>query len=440
MLKKTFLMGFVLTMSILSFTQAQQTISLEEVLSKAMNNNLTLREQTVNADIAQLDAAKSNAIFLPRVNAGYTATRTNDPLNVFGTKLKQQIVQATDFNPTLLNNPSEINNFNAAVKVEQPLFNLDGIYMRSAAKAKALAMRYQLERSKEYVAFQVKQMYAQLQLFYAANAVLEKAKETVTANVDLVENMSKQGYTKPSDNLEVKVRLIDMENKILDNKINIQNLSDQLYYVMGEQAQDILQPSALNKNITETASLLKNSNLQENRADFLAYQEGIKAREQMVRANRSKFAPRINAFGQYEINDSEIFKGGADNYVIGMQLSWNLFNGNQNRKDVQKSKAELESAEIAYQGYQVKSQMELNKARRDVENALAKISLTETALKQAEESYRIRKNRFSEGLEKTTDLLKDETLVEEKNLNYLQALFQLKIAVYYLDFLTTANN
>lgn len=440
MLKKTFLMGFVLTMSILSFTQAQQTISLEEVLSKAMNNNLTLREQTVNADIAQLDAAKSNAIFLPRVNAGYTATRTNDPLNVFGTKLKQQIVQATDFNPTLLNNPSEINNFNAAVKVEQPLFNLDGIYMRSAAKAKALAMRYQLERSKEYVAFQVKQMYAQLQLFYAANAVLEKAKETVTANVDLVENMSKQGYTKPSDNLEVKVRLIDMENKILDNKINIQNLSDQLYYVMGEQAQDILQPSALNKNIPETASLLKNSNLQENRADFLAYQEGIKAREQMVRANRSKFAPSINAFGQYEINDSEIFKGGADNYVIGMQLSWNLFNGNQNRKDVQKSKAELESAEIAYQGYQVKSQMELNKARRDVENALAKISLTETALKQAEESYRIRKNRFSEGLEKTTDLLKDETQVEEKNLNYLQALFQLKIAVYYLDFLTTANN
>lgn len=424
----------------LSFTQAQQTISLEEVLSKAMANNFTLREQTVNANIAQLDAEKSNAVFLPRVSASYTASRTNDPLNVFGTKLKQQIVKQSDFAPDLLNNPNDITNFNAAIKVEQPIFNLDGIYMRSAARAKALASKYQLERSKEYLAFQVKQMYAQLQLLYAANEVLAKAKETVVANANLVENMSKQGYTKPSDELEVKVRLTDMENKILNNTINMQNLSDQLYYMMGEASKEVLQPTVLTKTLPETTKLLAQSNLQENRADLLAYQEGIKARRQMVRANRSKFIPRLNAFGQYEINDREIFQGDADNYMIGMQLSWKLFNGNQNRKDIKKSKAELQGAEIAYQNYITQSQTELNKAHRDIENALAKIVLAEKALQQAEESYRIRKNRFAEGLEKTTDLLKDETQVEKKNLNYLEAIFQLKTAVYYLDFLTLTNN
>lgn len=424
----------------LSFTQAQQTISLEEVLSKAMANNFTLREQTVNANIAQLDAEKSNAVFLPRVSASYTASRTNDPLNVFGTKLKQQIVKQSDFAPDLLNNPNDITNFNAAIKVEQPIFNLDGIYMRSAARAKALASKYQLERSKEYLAFQVKQMYAQLQLLYAANEVLAKAKETVVANANLVENMSKQGYTKPSDELEVKVRLTDMENKILNNTINMQNLSDQLYYMMGEASKEVLQPTVLTKTLPETTKLLAQSNLQENRADLLAYQEGIKARRQMVRANRSKFIPRLNAFGQYEINDREIFQGDADNYMIGMQLSWKLFNGNQNRKDIKKSKAELQGAEIAYQNYITQSQTELNKAHRDIENALAKIALAEKALQQAEESYRIRKNRFAEGLEKTTDLLKDETQVEKKNLNYLEAIFQLKTAVYYLDFLTLTNN
>lgn len=424
----------------LSFTQAQQTISLEEVLSKAMANNFTLREQTVNANIAQLDAEKSNAVFLPRVSASYTASRTNDPLNVFGTKLKQQVVKQSDFAPDLLNNPNDITNFNAAIKVEQPIFNLDGIYMRSAARAKALASKYQLERSKEYLAFQVKQMYAQLQLLYAANKVLAKAKETVVANANLVENMSKQGYTKPSEELEVKVRLTDMENKILNNTINMQNLSDQLYYMMGEASKEVLQPTVLTKTLPETTILLEQSNLQENRADLLAYQEGIKARRQMVRANRSKFIPRLNAFGQYEINDREIFQGDADNYMIGMQLSWKLFNGNQNRKDIKKSKAELQGAEIAYQNYITQSQTELNKAHRDIENALAKIALAEKALQQAEESYRIRKNRFAEGLEKTTDLLKDETQVEKKNLNYLEAIFQLKTAVYYLDFLTLTNN
>lgn len=430
---------FIIILITAGSLSAQDTMSLEEVLSKTLANNLSLQEQTLNTKIAQIDAAKSNAVFLPRVNASYTATRTNDPLNVFGTKLKQQIVTQKDFAPTLLNNPIDITNFNAAIKIEQPLFNLDGIYIRNATKAKALAIQYQLKRSKEYIEFQVKRMYTQLQLLYAANITLEKAKKTVAANVDLVNNMSKQGYTKPSDVLEVKARLTDVENKILDNKINIQNLSDQLYYMMGEVSQNTLQPTTLPKEIPKTTKLLSQGSLLENRADFLAYQERIKARKQMVHANRSKFVPRLNAFGQYEINDSRFFKNNADNYMIGVQLSWSLFNGNQNRKNIQKSKAELEGAEIAYQNYKTQSQTELNKAHRAIENALAKITLTEKALQQAKESYRIRKNRFEEGLEKTTDLLKDETQVETKNLNYLQALFQLKTAVYYLDFLTVTN-
>ncbi len=439
MLRKICIVSFLLISSLGIATRAQKTISLEEALNKALANNLTLQKQVVNAKIAQIDAEKGNAVFLPRINANYTATRTNDPLNVFGTKLKQEIVQQSDFEPNLLNNPNHINNYNATVKVKQPLFNLDGIYMRSAARAKALATHYQLERSKEYLTFQVKQMYAQLQLLYAAEEVLAKAKETITANVKLVSDMSKQGYTKPADELEVKVHLTDIENKILDNQINIQNLSDQLYYVMGEQKQETLQPASVIKDIPNTENFLVNNTLQLERADLLAYQAGIKARKQMLRSGRSKFLPRLNAFGQYEINDSKIFQADANNYMVGVQLSWNLFNGNQNRKDIQKSKAELEGAEIAYQDYVAKSQTELDKAQRDIKNSLAKISLSKKALSQAEESYRIRKNRFQEGLEKTTDLLKDETLVQEKNLNYLQAIFQLQTTVHYLEFLNTTS-
>ncbi len=437
MLRRIFIVSLLLISSLLATAQGQKTISLEEALSKALSNNLALQRQAVNAKIAQIDAEKANAVFLPHINANYTAMRTNDPLNVFGMKLKQEIVQQSDFAPNLLNNPNHIDNYSATVKVEQPIFNLDGIYMRSAAKAKAVATHYQLERGKEYLTFQIKQMYAQLQLLYAANDVLAKAKETVAANVKLVQDMSKQGYTKPADELEAKVHLTDIENKILDNQINIQNLSDQLYYVMGEKKQETLQPATVIKDIPNTGNILINSTLQLNRADLLAYEAGIKARKQMVRAGRSKFLPRLNAFGQYEINDSKILQADANNYMVGVQLSWSLFNGNQNRKDIQKSKAELEGAELAYKDYVAKSQTELNKAQRDIKNSLAKKALAKKALGQAKESYRIRKNRFQEGLEKTTDLLKDETSVQEKNLSYLQAIFQLQTAVHYLEFLNT---
>ncbi|PVX52132.1 outer membrane protein TolC [Balneicella halophila] len=439
MFSKRLFISLILLCGFLSLSQAQQTISLEELLSKALANNMGLQQQALQADIEQLDAEKSNAVFLPRVNASYSFGRTNDPLNVFGTKLKQKIIQQADFAPDLLNNPDGMNSYNALVKVEQPIFNLDGIYMRSAARAKALASKHQLAYGKEYLTFQVKQLFAQLQLLYAANDVLEKAKKTVEANVNLVENLSKQGYTKPSDELEVNVRLTDMENKILNNKINIQNLSDQLYYIMGQDAKETLKPTTEIKEIPSTVGLLPQSNLETERDDLLAYRAGIDAQKNMLKASRSKFSPRVNAFGQYEINNHKLFQGDADNYMVGMRLSWNLFNGTQNIKDIQKNKVALEKAEVAYEDYLTKSQAELNKAHRDVENALAKIALAEKALNQAKESYRIRKNRFEEGLEKTTDLLKDDSAVEEKHLNYLQELFQLKVAVYYIEFLTSTK-
>lgn len=415
---------------------AQQYVSLEEVLTKSQKNNLALKEKEINARVAKIDAQKMDGIFLPKINFAYTATRTNDPLNVFGTKLKQEIVQQSDFSPMLLNNPLAIENFNAMVKVEQPLFNLDGVFMRSANRAKANATRYEYERNKDYLTLQVKQIYAQLQILYEADEVLKKSKETVEANVQLVENMAEQGYAKLSDVLLVKVRMNEVENRALDNKLNIQNLSDQLYYLMGEETGDTLKPSEKIQGIEVDENSLSKTQFAMYRADLLAYQEGIEARRKMLQGYKSKFVPRINAFGQFEVNDSKFLEADAKNYMVGVQLSWSLFNGNKNRKDIQKSRAELRGTEVAYEDYLAKSRTEFSKAKRNIENAIAKISLAEKAVEQSKESYRIRTDRFKEGLEKTSDLLIDEAKLEAKELEYLQAVFQLKTAMYYLEFLT----
>lgn len=439
MLKRLFIIAYLLTIPILVL-KAEKNISLEQTLAKALKQNIGLQKQIINTKIARIDAQKGDGIFLPKVNLSYSYTKTNDPLNVFGTKLKQEIVQQSDFNPKLLNNPLEIDNINAKVKVEQPLLNIDGIYMRSAAKAKARASSYELERNKDYLTFQVKQAYSKLQLFYAAQKVLKKAKETVVANESLVRDMAKQGYTKSSDVLSVQVKLTDIENKILDNQLNIQNISDQLHYLMGENSTEILVPS---QNISQTITNLNkfiSTTIDENRTDFLAYKEGISAREKMLNAQQSKFIPRINAFGYFETNDKEMFEFDATNYMVGVQLSWDIFNGNQNRKSIQKSRAELENITLAFEDYLTQSKNEFNKAKRSIENAFSKLKLTTKAVEQAGESYRIRRNRFAEGLEKTTDLLKDETQLETKKLEHIQAIFQLKMATYYFHFLTTTNN
>ena len=42
---------------------------------------------------------------------------------VLGTKLNQEIITPTDFNPVVINNPAAISNYNARLSVTQPVFN-----------------------------------------------------------------------------------------------------------------------------------------------------------------------------------------------------------------------------------------------------------------------------------------------------------------------------
>ena len=83
-----------------------------------------------------------------------------------------------------------------------------------------------------------------------------------------------------------------------------------------------------------------------------------------------------------------------------------------------------------------KNNLELNKVKRQLVDAKNSLELTKLAVEQSEESLRIRKNRFKEGLEKTSDLLVAETQFAQKQLEYYQTIYQYNFTQTYLNFLT----
>ena len=139
-----------------TFVFAQQTIPISkaEVLEKVsqQSNKLKIGEQEVFS--AKGDFNQTNAVFLPNLSTSYTGMATNSPLNAFGFKLNQGIVNQSDFDPNNLNNPSRTNMFTTSFEVQQPIINVDGIFQRKAAKAKWEATRMQLERTGDYLSLE----------------------------------------------------------------------------------------------------------------------------------------------------------------------------------------------------------------------------------------------------------------------------------------------
>lgn len=421
----------------LLFAQEQKPLSMEQAVNSVLENNRNLKITEQEFLQAHADYRQTNAVFLPNISVSHTGMTTTNPLMVFGSKLNQEILTQNDFNPALLNNPERTDNFATRFEIQQPLINIDGIFQRQAAKSKMQATQLQGQRTQDYTLLEAEKAYMQLQLAHKAVSVLEKALEAAQENKKLADNSFDQGYLQRSDVLAVEVRLSDVTNQLQQAKSNVQNASDYLSFLMGETADTVWKPTDTLES--EELTALGNSTLNENRSDIQAMALASDAYAKMNKADQMAFLPRLNAFGSYEMYDNELFQGNANGYLVGAQLSWDLFQGGKRFGKAQKSKAELDQSRIELEQYKAQSQLEINKANRYLNDLQEQLKRGELAVEQSEEALRIRTNRFEQGLEKTTDLLQSETQYAQKQLEYLQTVFEYNFAKAYLEFLTKKN-
>ncbi len=425
----------VLSISALGFGQDTLIISKKDIVQKNNDKNLQLQIANKAFKSAQADYRQSNALFLPSITASHTAISTTNPLMAFGSKLNQEVLTISDFNPALLNNPEVTQNYSTKIEVLQPLINLDGLYGRQAAKSKMEAFQLQTERTGEYMTLEVNKSFMQLQLAYKAVKVLEKAYVTADANLKLIENYFKQGILQKTDVLSAQVRVNEIKNQLQYAKSNVQNASDYLAFLLNEDnTNKVYKPSEeLNNTIIISSN---NTILSGNRKDILAMDKSSEAYAKMYQSSKMNFLPTLNAFGSYELYDNTLFGTNAKGYLLGAQLSWKVFDGYKSIGKIEKAKAEYQKAEVENQQYKFQSQLELNKTNRQLKDAENKVNLEKLALEQSQEAYRIRSNRFTQGLEKTTDLLQAETQMFQKELQLLHAVFEYDFTQEYLQFLT----
>ena len=146
------LIGLFFTQTIAQ--QKSQFISIKEAVDAVTSNNSAVQSAKIDEAIALQKYKQTNAGFLPQVNFSYSAMTTNNPLNVFGFKLQQRAVTATDFNPDLLNHPSGTSDFTTKIEVQQPLLNMDAIYMKKSAQVQVESYEFKTKRTKEYLTFE----------------------------------------------------------------------------------------------------------------------------------------------------------------------------------------------------------------------------------------------------------------------------------------------
>jgi len=409
---------------------------MEDAISATIHNNAAIKLANLDEGIALSNYKQTEAIYLPQVNFSYTAMTANNPLNAFGFKLKQQSITQNDFNPDLLNHPSGTPDYTTQLEVRQPIINMDMWYKRKAAEKQTELYHYKTQRTKEYLTLEVQKAYMQLQLAYDAVKVLEEALQTTQSVYTFTNNHFQQGLIQKSDVLNAQVRLASVEGNLSKAKSNVRNASDYLSLLMGQQTGPVYRVNSLEITFSVQDTTVE---IAKTRADLVAMQKAIDATDLMVQSGKMSYLPKLNAFGSYQFNDSHAFGFGSNAYLGGIQLTWNIFNGNSIKNTISTQKLERNKLQEQLNNQRDQSQLELKKTYRDLADAQHDIQQQKIAVVQATEALSILQNRYQQGFVNTTDVLMATTQLSEQKFNLSQAVFTSNVTRAYIQLLTSST-
>lgn len=412
---------------------AQTQISLSQAISSAQENNraIHIAEQTTTINEANL--ARTRANFLPYVGLQVTDVVSNNPLNVFGFKLLQEEVQQADFNPALLNDPGSMNQFAIQLNAMMPLNNPEARAKQRAAQSQVQMQKAMGTRTVQGVELQVTQAYYTLVLTQAALEVLEKTYAAALDNYQVAKNFYDRGLLLKSELLEMEIMVNQSQLALGAGKTNWENAQSQFNQVINTmEFTEYLPTDSL---VVHRRLIAADSGPDPDRADFKAMQHSIYSMEHMLRAADKAFIPKLQAFGNYQLNDEVPFENRATNYQLGLTMVWDIYKGSSRRFTKNKIQADIQKQRMVLEQKRSEAELQSNLTKRSIEDLKNQIALHDLSIRQAKEVLEIKKNRFAQGLERSTDIVNAETDLSHNRLARLEALFELNIKNAYLDFI-----
>ncbi|MFQ5605989.1 MAG: TolC family protein [bacterium] len=420
----------------LSFGQNGQVrhLSLPEALKLAQEQNYQVLIARSEVEQARGQNLESWQGFLPSVTISENYVKSNDPVTVFGLKLKQGVFAQSDFDLTALNDPNAFDNFTTVFQVQQPLINLDAVYGKSAARAGVKAREQALQRAKEAAALQVKKAYYGLILSRKHLKAVEQAVTSARAHRDDARAAFEQGMINQADYLAAQVRLAELQEQRINAEHQIANASDGLKFVLGiSDDAEIVPTDSLNQPTTiqfgeETPARLSQ------RSDLRALRLQSQAASRQLWMQRSNWLPRLNAFAALEWNAADAFKNRASNWAVGLQLQWKLFEGLGKLGRSKQAAAKTQTVQVQLRRGEERARLEVRRAQRALKSAAERVQVAQSAVNMAQESLRIAEERFQQGLEKTSGLLDKEVALTNARLRFLTAQRDYSVAVSELQF------
>ncbi len=339
---------FILAMTTLLMAQ-DKTLTLDECVQIALENNANLKMASTDVDIAGTQVTASRSGYLPRVNMylnggyyiqGARNVRQDVPVGI-DSETGAWIYEEQQIRQTQV----QRDNYGAGVSLQQTIWDF-GRTSNRVHQSKAYKDYYQhlLTNEENMVVADVKEAYFQLLKSYELLDVYSQALEASRDNLDYYQSMLDIGLTSKAEIYQAKVNVgtqktsyIRQQNEVEFAKARLNRRlgwdTNRKVHVEREDSSPLFPDYEFSKAV-EIA-------LQENER-LKALDQEVKAQEYAIRAAKARYLPTIGADVSYSRNNNDparVYSGRLDEdftATIGAQINLNLFNGLADKAEIER--------------------------------------------------------------------------------------------------------
>ncbi len=450
-MKKYFEIIFRLVLSCLflagsSSAQEKMNLSIEQSIEIGLKSSKALHSSLMNVQSTEAKAGEVNATRLPSLKFGGGYTRlsnvppftTTIPASSFGQNLPPQNLNLT-FSQTVLDN------YSMRLSLQQPLFT--GFRLQSnyeIADLTAQAADQDFKKDKANLTFDIRNAYWNLYKAIEFKKVIDENVEQVKSHVNDVTNLMNQGMATRNDLLRVQVQLSSAELTQIDAENNVHLATIALNNVIGQPLTTVVEPVSVPDSSHQSlqngfGDINKLTELAiQSRPELKGMQFRVQASEAAVTLAKSGWYPQVYLTGNYYYArpNQRIFPTldqFRDTWDLGISLSWDVWNWGTTVHQTDQAQALLSQTQDALGQLRDAVALEVTQNYLNAGQAKERIGVSEQAVHQAEENYRVTNEKFKLGLVLNSDMLDAEASLLQAKWNHIQALVDYELATARLQ-------
>jgi len=432
----------VLCASAASLEAQTVSLTLEQAMRAALENNLSIVQADANMNAAQAGVTAAYGGYLPTLSA--TGSWNRNQTDRAGSSTAN-FGGGTVVIPA---SKSTTSNFNTALNLNWTLF--DGFAQQGQvgqASSRSVASEFTAIRTRQSIVFQVEANYLNVLRNEQLVKVSEGSLKRDRRQLERITESNRVGSLSLADVYRQQSQVAGDEFSLIQAQNNFDKAKADLVALIGLDVgreyvfADASISTALSAEELDATSS-KYANFRQlveraiaSRPDYKGAVESYNASQSGVTVARSGYLPSVSAFAGYGLSSDEVRSlSNNKNVNWGLSVRWNLFDGFQTNNSVQSAIASRRNAEISLTQAERDINAQMKKALLDLEAARKQYEVSQKALVSAGEDLKIAEERYNLGAGTLLDMLVANANLVSAQANSVNAVYNYVTAHRNLEY------